>query len=163
MTDGDDLKKRLARLNHLYGLEYEMIRPMAAFEHAALRPLFLLNGGALVAYLTLFGALGKDEFEFLFLALAVGGWVFGLCLATLAAFFAALSQFAFRKHRGTEVVLEEKLLNISRDPRSEEELNRGIGKHGGQADSYRCIAILVGLASLLFFVVALIPAFLAID
>ena len=33
-----------------YGLEYEMIRATAGFEHAALKPLFLLNGGALIVY-----------------------------------------------------------------------------------------------------------------
>jgi hypothetical protein len=38
------------------GHELMLNQATAAFEHAALTPLFLLNGGATVAFLTLLGA-----------------------------------------------------------------------------------------------------------
>ena len=41
--------------------ELELNRATAAFEHAALRPGIILNGGAAVAFLTLLGALTKQN------------------------------------------------------------------------------------------------------
>ena len=38
--DNSKLTMRLESLKHRYGLEYEMIRAIAAFEHAAIRPHF---------------------------------------------------------------------------------------------------------------------------
>jgi hypothetical protein len=85
MSDDADLPKKLERLKHTYGLEYEMIRATAAFEHATLRPLFILNGGALVAYLALLGA-GRIDFPIG--RLAVLAWAIGLIAAAVAAFLA---------------------------------------------------------------------------
>jgi hypothetical protein len=158
---GDDqLKKQLARLGHKYGLEYEMVRATAAFEHAVLKPLFLLNGGALIATLTLYGALRGDRFNFLALLLAILGWVVGLCMAAASAFFAAYSQFAFRKLRSVEVALEEKRLNLKED-RSEDDLIRDSGRYQQQGNCRRQVAVGFGLISLLFFLISLVPAFLA--
>ena len=156
----DQLKKQLARLGHKYGLEYEMVRAAAAFEHAALKPLFLLNGGALIATLTLYGALKGDRFNFVALVLALVGWVVGLCMAAASAFFAAYSQFAFRKLRSVDVALEEKRLELKED-RSEDDLIRDSGRYQQQANCRRSVAVWLGLISLLFFQISLVPAFLA--
>ena len=98
----DELEKQLARLNRSYSLEYEMIRATAAFERAALRPLFLLNGGALIAYLALFTGLGQSGIDISFGKFAFGGWALGLVCATFCAFFGVRSQFKFRRLRGRQ-------------------------------------------------------------
>ncbi len=163
MADDDEMKRRLARLGHAYSLEYEMIRATAAFEHAAVRPLFLLNGGALVAYLALYGALSREPavpLHKLLAIFAMGGWIFGLVFATLCAFAAARSQFAFRKVRGGQVdraeieagfLAEEKLSDI----------DQAIGSHGRQAECWRPAAVVLGVTSLLLFIGSVIPAFLS--
>ena len=160
MVDQDH-RARLARLGHLYNLEYEMVRATATFEHAALQPLFFLNGGALVATLTLYGALSnRTSTDFGTLRMAILGWIVGLVLASAAAFLGALSQFSFRKLRSTEVALFEKALGINPDElRNETVLNRDIGAHAGAGRLYRRAAVVSGVASLLAFVVSLAPAF----
>jgi hypothetical protein len=48
-------ERRLERLRHLHAQAIELTNATAAFEHAALAPPMLLNGGALVAVLALLG------------------------------------------------------------------------------------------------------------
>src|SRR5947209_8094438 len=112
MTDDNSVAKKLERLKHLYRLEYEMIRATAAFEHATIQPLFYLNGGALVVYLGLFGALHRNDGASGAINWSVGKfavwlWIAGLCVATLTVFLGALSQLAFRKLRGQEILETE--------------------------------------------------------
>ena len=167
MADDDlELKKRLERLKHLYALEYEMIRATTAFEHAALRPLFILNGGALVVYLGLFGALRKNEampdaiIDFSVGKFAVGIWIAALLLATIAAILGALSQFAFRKLRGQEIVQAEIELGLYTGLASE--AAQASGKYGAQAVCYRQTAVVVGVFSLALFMAGFWPAFQSI-
>jgi hypothetical protein len=59
------------------------------FEHAVVAPLLLLNGGGAVAYLTLLGALGRDQHPMLsarslWIVPTLGLWALGLILAQLA-------------------------------------------------------------------------------
>jgi hypothetical protein len=159
----DELEKRLARLRHRYGLEYEMVRAMAAFEHANLRPLFFLNGGALIAFFTLYGALSRTgpkppAFDHPFMMGALVGWILGLLLAMLAANFGAHSQFAFRKLRSTETELEEFKIGLPVD-RSETALNRAIGGFQSTGRNSRRISVALGFASLGAFVIAISCAF----
>jgi hypothetical protein len=80
------------------------------FEHAVLAPLVVLNGGAVVAFLTLLGALMKDDLWDVF-PLLVGGaavlaWVFGLVVAVGAVRAAFESQ---RQYSKAYRVMREKL------------------------------------------------------
>ena len=81
----------------------EMFRAVAALEHAALRPLLLLNGGAAVALLAFLGSIWSaskgTEFakaKVLTTAAAVAGsmnyFIWGLAFAVLAYFAAYMSQ-----------------------------------------------------------------------
>ena len=162
--DNSDLSKKLERLKHLYGLEYEMIRATAAFEHAAIRPLFILNGGALVVYLGLVGTLRRNDaqaaIDFSVGQFAVYLWVAGLVLATLAVFLSALSQFKFRKVRGQEIVQAEIALGLHTGSASE--AAQAIGSYGGQAVCYRQAAVVMGVASILLFMAGFWPAFQSI-
>lgn len=161
MADDDILKKQLERLKHAYGLEYEMIRVTGAFEHAALRPLFILNGGALVVYLGLYGALHKENaINFSVGQFAAYAWVAGVVFATLTAFFGAWSQFAFRKLRGGETVLAEIELGLSNEPVSETTIQ--CGRYSAQGDGRRKAAVAMGCLSVLLFVLGFLPAFLSI-
>jgi hypothetical protein len=151
------VKKELARLSHFYSLEYEMIRATVAFEHAILRPLFLLNGGALVAYLTLFGALRPPTIDMAGGKYAIFFWVGGLLLATFSACFGALSQSAFRSHRGRQVAKAEIELGL-RDG-SVSETDQAMGTHEADAVCRRKVAVVLGVVSILLFIAGFWPAF----
>lgn len=103
MGDNDTkLAVRIERLRRLYGLELEAIRAAATLELAVIRLLFLLNGGALVVYLGLVGALTRTasaarSIEWSSGTDAIWTWIAGLILATAATFFAARSRYARRK------------------------------------------------------------------
>ena len=151
----------MARLHHYYDLEIEMVRAVHAFEHALLQPLFLLNGGGAVAYVALMGTLKAQGLLSHCAVAALVLWVAGLVLAVVGAAFAALSQFRFRNLRGLEAVLAERhtgLHDALFEHRPSEQLRAEARKRSQQGRMYRRIAFVLGIASLLAFVVALIPA-----
>jgi len=163
--DNSDLTMKLESLKHHYGLEYEMIRATAAFEHAAIRPLFILNGGALVVYLGLFGALRRNDsaqsnVDFSVGKFAVILWLVGLVLATLTVFIGAQSQFAFRKLRGQEILQAE--IELGLQAGSASEAAQAGGKYGCQGACYRKCAVVAGVLSIILFMAAFWPAFLSI-
>ena len=52
---------KLVRYKAIRAHELELNRATGAFEHAALRPVVILNGGALVAFLSLLGAVWEPD------------------------------------------------------------------------------------------------------
>jgi len=161
----DSAQNRLERLKHLYGLEYEMIRATATFEHAAIRPLFILNGGALVVYLGLFGAINRNDgtsgaIDWSVGRFAVWLWIAGLVFAASTVFLGALSQFVFRKLRSQEIVQAE--IEIGLHPGSRTEAAEASVKYGCEGSSYRKAAVAIGIVSLLSFVAGFWPAFQSI-
>ncbi len=89
---------------------------VSRFEHARLAPLVALNGGAVVAFLTLLGALlGKESGrrpDLWLSGFAAGAWVVGLVAAALAISSAANSQAAISAtHRLLREELEDVLMN----------------------------------------------------
>jgi len=105
MTEDEKAQRRLERLKFRLAHALELIRATTAFEHAVLRPPLILNGGALVVSLTLFGALQKQSstingrsFKF-----ALMFWIAGVLLASVATAFGYYSQAAFRKFRDREL------------------------------------------------------------
>lgn len=100
----EPVKRNLERLKQI---ELEMIKATVAFEHAALRPPFLLNGGALVVYLALYGALSRGDsassFDRCYVYWAMSLWIVGLVVATIATGAGFWSQFSFRRHRGQQI------------------------------------------------------------
>lgn len=86
------------------------------FEHARVTPLIALNGGAVVAFLTLLGALlGKENGgrpDLLLSGFAAGAWVVGLVAAALAIAAAASQQTAISAaHRLLREGLEDALID----------------------------------------------------
>ncbi|MGC5173273.1 hypothetical protein ACLQ2Q_21745 [Microbacterium sp. DT81.1] len=76
--------------------EVELNRATAAFEHAMVSPLFLLNGGAAVAFLTLLGAASAEDsnlnIRVELAVLAVVAWTGGLILGAVAVRAGYLAQ-----------------------------------------------------------------------
>lgn len=76
--------------------ELELNRATAAFEHAVLAPLYLLNGGAVVAFLTLLGAASASDsrldIETGWAVAAMTSWALGLLAAALATWFGYRAQ-----------------------------------------------------------------------
>jgi hypothetical protein len=98
MDDANGKWNRLERETEAYRAvrahEVMLNQATAAFEHAVLSPLFLLNGGASIAFLTLLGAASSDKstlgVETTLAFVAVAAWAVGLVaalLATVAGFF----------------------------------------------------------------------------
>ena len=109
-----DIKQELLleRYRALRAHELELNRATAAFEHESLKPLYLLNGGAIGVLLTLVAALLTDTTdsgeELLHWTMrAVGTWSTGLVLAALATYFAYRSQRGFTKAVKDVRTLEE--------------------------------------------------------
>ena len=146
-----------------YGLEYEMIRATAGFEHAALKPLFLLNGGALIVYFGLIASKRDTSLtiDFSIGRIAVGIWALGLVLATSSAILGAFSQFAFRRVRGEEVARDELDLGLRPEARLQD-IHETIGEYSAKAVFRRKIAIASGVTSLALFVLGFWPAFSSI-
>jgi hypothetical protein len=103
-TDSDDVTEANGELlRDVYRERYEHERQLgahtAAFEHASLRPAILLNGGAVVAFLTLIGAVwkvgGLPDLQLAGRALLA--WSAGLIAGSLATGFGYGSQRAFQR------------------------------------------------------------------
>lgn len=77
-----------AQRNH----EIELNRATATFEHALVTPLFLLNGGAAVAFLTLLGAASAETSTLDVDTDAAAAWSIGLLAATIAVLHGYLAQ-----------------------------------------------------------------------
>ncbi len=81
--------------------ELELNRATSSFEHAMVSPLLLLNGGAVVAFLTLLGATSTKPSDFDldrgFAVAAVVAWVLGLVAATLSVHAGYAAQQSFSK------------------------------------------------------------------
>ena len=101
MSNGDLEKERVSQSQkHLHNRSLELIRAVAAFEHAALRPPFLLNGGALIVYMALFGALrsiANAQIDISKAKQAMWAWVVGLLFASAAIALGYYSQRSFDK------------------------------------------------------------------
>jgi hypothetical protein len=159
VSEEQNFQVALARLQHRYAMEYQMIQATAAFEHAALRPLFFLNGGAAAGFTALYGALQPGPGSAYFFRLAIITWVVGLLLASTAAFAAAYSQFNFRKYRSVQVSVEERAVGISVDRSDWAKAS----DYAETAQFYRRVAVWAGAGSLLLFIVALVPAVKAVE
>jgi hypothetical protein len=154
MNEEQNFQLGMAQLQHRYNMEYQMVQATAAFEHAALKPLFLLNGGAAAGFTALFGALMPEETKAPLLIAALFWWTLGLLFAFGASTLGAMSQFNFRRYRGIQVSAAERAMGITVDRKdwSDAETWSRNGRH------YRAKAVSVGFLSLACFVLALIPA-----
>lgn len=112
-----------------------------AFEHASLRPLYLLNGGAVVAVLAFAG--GAPQYAEAMVRPIVW-WVVGLVFAALTTFAGYSSQLQFYK----------------RQRREDNEDQDGVRRHGRLGKYFRLGAYCAGGTSLVCFCVgALIAAY----
>jgi len=96
--------------------ELELNRATAGFEHAVLTPLFLLNGGALVAFLTLLGAVspeGPISIEISSARTASLLWAVGLLVAAMAAYCGYRAQQHLSRAERLRRQEVERLLTIS--------------------------------------------------
>ena len=128
----------------------ELFRAESAYEHAALKPLFLLNGGAVVAVMTFAGHnLQVQKFDF---ALPVLAWSLGLVCAAVIAGLGYYSQHCFYVASGYTV----KLTKSSKDNNSatSDEIDSWKELESSRIDrgqrSRKWAWILAGVALLLF-------------
>lgn len=84
--------------------ERDLFEATVKFEHASLRPLYLLNGGAAVAVLAFSG--GAPQFAAIMVT-PIKFWVIGLVFAAFATFAGYFSQLKFYKRLGRRRVGKE--------------------------------------------------------
>jgi hypothetical protein len=95
--------------------EIELNKATAAFEHAIVSPLFLLNGGAAVAFLTLLGTTSKADSSFKinlwFAVLAASLWASAL----IAAAVAVQAGYESQRHFTRAVRVRRELIEVTLD------------------------------------------------
>jgi len=117
-------EKEIERYKAMQAYRLELVRATNVFEHAALKPPFILNGGALVVMMALLGAIWRDNGQFAekgMLIYALICWGAGLFFAAIAAASGYLSQFAFLKARHKELDAEH-----AKDARDRIEVRRNL-------------------------------------
>lgn len=147
-------EKEIERYKAMQAYCLELVRATNAFEHAATKPPFILNGGALVVVLALLGAIWKETGKFAeknLLIYALVCWGVGLFLAAIAVALAYQSQFAFLKARHRELDAED-----AKDTNDKEEVRRKLREQrieGERGINRRAWAkVCVGFSLLLFLV-----------
>lgn len=147
-------EKEIERYKAMHAYQLELVRATNAFEHATLKPPFILNGGALVVVMALLGAIWKDGNQFVdkgMLVYALACWGAGLLLASIASAFGYQSQFSFLKARHRELDAE-----YAKDAGKKNEVRRNLalqeieGKRGISRRGWAKICI--GFSLLLFLV-----------
>jgi hypothetical protein len=117
VSDGDTASSLITEIYKAERAHELMLnQATSAFEHAAIAPLLLLNGGGAVAFLTLLGAVSDPKARFSasigWAVAAAIAWAVGLVLGALAASFGLVSQRAFsKKHRIERQQMERLLLS----------------------------------------------------
>ena len=143
----------------------DLFRATSAFEHIALRPLILLNGGALVVLLAFLGTIwdanaGVKGLDAALVWWAAGVWALGLFLAASAAAAGYFSQFAFYKAGSRD--LDATIYRYDgKDDQAVQEKERH-DEFAQSARSRRCLAYGLGGVSLACFLGGLLLALLAI-
>ena len=90
----------LEHLKHALESRRQLRQAAMNFEHVALRPLYLLNGGGLVAFLTFLGTGSTPDIDKGWVTGSLVAWLIGLVLAGFTTIFAYRSQFHFYKAHG---------------------------------------------------------------
>jgi len=158
-----DKEKEIERYKAMHAYVVELVRATVAFEHAAVKPLFILNGGALVVVFALLGAIWNDRGQFAekrWLVAALVCWGVGVFLAAITTAFGYRSQLAFLKHRHRELDAEH-----ARDADNQEEVCRRVSQQeaeGKRGMSLRRWAEICGLFSLLLFLAGVVLGFVAL-
>ena len=145
-------EKEIERYKAMQAYQLELVRATNVFEHAALKPPFILNGGALVVMMALLGAIWKDNGQLAekgLLVYALACWGVGLFFAAIAAASGYQSQFAFLKARHRELDAEH-----ANDARDRIEVRRNLSEQkaeGTRGVNWRTWAkVCVGFSLLLF-------------
>ncbi|MEK7303995.1 MAG: hypothetical protein AAB174_02985 [Pseudomonadota bacterium] len=145
-------EKEIERYKAMQAYRLELVRATNMFEHAALKPPFILNGGALVVVMALLGAIWKDHGQFAersLLVYALACWVIGLFFAAIAAASGYQSQFSFLKSRHRELDAEH-----AKDKGDKNEVRRNLSDkkiEGERGENWRVWAkVCAGLSLLLF-------------
>ena len=107
-TMDEDAARRIERLRHEHALSEGLLNATAAWEHGALRPFYILNGGAIAIFVALFAQLisndnSSDLINRSFGITAILFWAIGLIFATAASALGYFSQLAFRKARDYKI------------------------------------------------------------
>ena len=140
---------RIERLKFLFSHANQLQQETATFEHAALRPLFVMNGGALAAMVAYLGSNASERVDLSLVLLAIASWAIGLLCGALAASLGYLSQLTFYKATGRDLHAE-----LTRGDKDTERFERHIAQHdefAKKAVSYRNWAHGLGGGSLVLF------------
>ena len=149
--EGDETK--LEHIKHALESRRQLRQATINFEHAALRVLFLLNGGGLIAFLTFLGTgAGKGLENKWTTTASLIVWLIGLVLAGFATGFGYKSQFKFYKAHGDYQRVQVGLMEYPLDEDlSDEVLIQRAKESSDYAQCHRDRAHRFGFSSLVAF------------
>jgi hypothetical protein len=149
--DDDEFRQRhgLQQIELQHQRSVELLKAKAAFEHAALRPLLLLNGGALIVYLALFGGLRSTDpslIDLPFSIAAMVAWVVGWILSFSAIACAYYSQKAFEKAQRRRIeALDAEIAGDERLAGNREALRFADDKRGHRFRKWATFLVVISL------------------
>ena len=163
--DTESAEKRLAAYKAKHSRVIELVRATVALENASLKPLYMLNGGALVVFLAFLGALASVEklliqISWGFVWAAIASWAVGLLLAAVTTVLAFKSQWHFLRAKDTELRAID-----AEDSGELTEAGREFARYEGRTttgQNYRTGAMCVGGISLLAFLAGIILGILGV-
>ncbi len=162
MYDMDEAAyRRLERLKFALTHTRDLQQATVAFEHVALKPLFLINGGALVVVVAFLGSDASQRINISLALFAVACWAFGLILASASAALGYFSQLAFYKaasqHLRSVVELDDGNEALAAEHVSDSaKFNREANTHRNYAHWFGGISMIMFLAGVFFAVVAIL-------
>jgi len=156
----EEQRKQLEQLKHALESSRQLRQATMNFEHAALKPLFLLNGGALIAFIAF---LGSDAGRIMNRDLVISAlvcWAIGLLFAAVAVLYGYGSQFAFYKAHGHNLCLKFKIYEYEpiERPVLEEKARSDYERESNWGNHRRHKSHVTGVLSLLSFAIGVLFA-----
>ena len=155
----------IERFKHRNAERLELLKATIAFEHAALRPNLILNGGAILTALTFAGHIsdgkGTAGLDFSALKFALIAWCIGLVLGTAAVMLGYFSQFAFLKHARRGFGAQD-ATRVGNAARAEQQQEAALSWRDDGV-KIRNVAYIVSAGSLVFFIIGVFFAVVALS
>ena len=96
--------RNLEWLRHLSAHTNQLAEATQAFEHAALKALFILNGGAAIAILAVVGTEAANRLDIGLALIGLAAWALGLIFAGTASWLMYFSQLDFYRASSQELL-----------------------------------------------------------
>ena len=151
--------RNLERLRQLAVHTNQLAEATQAFEHAALKALFILNGGAAIATLAFVGTEAAGKLNIGLALIALAAWSFGLLFAGTASWLMYFSQLDFYRASSQRLLATEKRDELKQQ--LAQDYDAADEKYSDDAEGHRKCANWLAGASLVAFAVGVFSVVIA--